>query len=74
MLEEIENDNFRILEDKKNTIKMCARLRNELDVLFLKLERYKEIHVSRYNNLASYLNSNSNFKMLHPLQSFKNKK
>lgn len=71
MLVAIEKDNFIKLEDKINRIKMCERLKNELEVLFLKLQRYKEIHITRYNNLASYLNANSNFKTLASLELYK---
>lgn len=66
----IELDNFKEIELKNKTIILCSSLKNELDVLNLKMERYKETRAKRYNQIASYLNSNDDFKMLQPLKLF----
>lgn len=71
MLEAMEKDNFKNNEQRKIVMNMCSRLKRELDVLFLKLDRYKQTHVNRYNSLVSYLNTNPYFKILKPLQLFK---
>lgn len=68
MLKALEMDYFKENDLKNKTIVLCSSLKNELDVLTLKMERYKETRVTKYNNLASYLNSNPDFKQLSRLK------
>lgn len=71
IIKTIELDNFKEFKLKNKTIILCSSLKTELDVLVLKMERYEKTYVKRYNNLASYLNSHNDFKMLTPLKLFK---
>jgi len=64
MIKTLETDNFNEPELKNKAIMLCSLLKKELDVLLLKMERYRETRVKRYNNLASYLNYNPIFKTL----------
>lgn len=74
MLHEIirtkELDNFKEFKFTNKIIILCSSLIHELDILMVKMERYEETYVKRYNNLASYLNSNPDFKMITPLKLF----
>lgn len=66
----LEIDDFKELKLKNQVIMLCSSLKNDLDVLKLKMERFNETRVKRYNNLASYLNSHDDLKMLSPLMIF----
>ncbi|XP_025200554.1 LOW QUALITY PROTEIN: dynein regulatory complex subunit 7-like [Melanaphis sacchari] len=57
-------------EHRDRNLIMCSQLKNELNILTLKLKRYKESRIRRYNNLATYINSNPDYKMLSPLKLF----
>lgn len=48
----------------------CSSLQTELNVLTLKLKRYKESRIKRYNNLATCINNNPDYKKLSPLELF----
>jgi hypothetical protein len=63
----LEKDNLNV-ELKNEMLKLGSSMKNELEVLTLKLQRYKEIRAERYNNLVMYLNSKPEFKMLPPLK------
>lgn len=68
MMKAVEYDSFDSFEQKNKLKMLCSTLKNELDVLVAKMERLKEKRVERYNNLALYLNTNPDFKMLPPLK------
>ncbi|VVC24351.1 Hypothetical protein CINCED_3A009486 [Cinara cedri] len=55
-------------ELKNKILILCSFLKYKLEVLMLKMQRYSETHVQRYDNLASYLNSSPDFEMLPPLK------
>ncbi|XP_025205390.1 dynein regulatory complex subunit 7-like, partial [Melanaphis sacchari] len=63
----LETDRFTEVELKNKTLILCSLLKNELNALVLKMERYNQTRIERYNNLASYLNSYPDFKTLLPL-------
>ncbi|KAL4141543.1 hypothetical protein QTP88_004168 [Uroleucon formosanum] len=67
MMKALENDRFKEVELKNKTLLLCSLLKNELNVLVMRMERYNETRIERYNNLASYLNSYPDFKTLSPL-------
>eukprot|EP00102_Acyrthosiphon_pisum_P008125 XP_003244287.1 PREDICTED: dynein regulatory complex subunit 7-like [Acyrthosiphon pisum] len=48
----------------------CSSLKTELNILTLKLKRFKESRIKRYNNLATCINSNPDYKKLPPLKLF----
>jgi len=48
----------------------CSSLKTELNILTLKLKRYKESRIKRYNNLATFINSNPDYKNVSPLELF----
>ncbi|XP_022183400.1 dynein regulatory complex subunit 7-like isoform X2 [Myzus persicae] len=68
MMKALETDRFKEVELKNKTLILCSLLKNELNVLTLRMERYNETRTERYNNLASYLNSYPDFKSLSPLK------
>lgn len=68
MIQVLEIDNFKDLETKNKTLVLCSLWKIKLDALLLKMERDRETRVKRYNNLASYLNCNPDFKMISPLK------
>lgn len=67
MMKALENDRFKEVELKNKTLLLCSLLKNELNVLAMRMERYNETRIEKYNNLASYLNSYPDFKTLSPL-------
>jgi len=68
MIKALETDRFKEVEIKNKTLVLCSLLKNELNMLTLKMERYNETRIERYNNLASYLNSYPDFKNVSPLK------
>jgi len=68
MMKALETDCFKEVELKNKTLILCSLLKNELNTLMLKMERYNETRIERYNNLVSYLNSYPDFKTLLPLK------
>lgn len=67
MMMALEKDNLEAAF-KNKMLMLCLSLKNELEVLTMKMQRYKEIRAERYNNLVSYLNSKPEFKTLPPLK------
>lgn len=68
MMKALNTDRFQEVELKNKILILCSLLINELNVLTLKMERYNETRIERYNNLASYLNSYPDFKALSRLK------
>lgn len=68
MVKALETDRFKEVELKNKTLLLCSLLKNELNILALRMERYNETRIDRYNILASYLNSYPDFKTLSPLK------
>ncbi|CAH1733010.1 unnamed protein product [Aphis gossypii] len=58
------------VERRDRNLILCSTLKNELNILTLKLKRYKESRIKRYNNLATCINSNPDYKTLSPLKLF----
>ncbi|XP_050443376.1 dynein regulatory complex subunit 7-like [Adelges cooleyi] len=56
------------VEQKQKMVLLCSSIKNQLDMLLLKMERFKEKRIERYNNLALYLNNIPEFKKLPPLK------
>lgn len=56
-----EINNADEFELKSKLMVLCWSLKRKLDVLSLEMERYGETNVRRYDNLCSYLNSDSDF-------------
>ncbi|XP_060845456.1 dynein regulatory complex subunit 7-like [Rhopalosiphum padi] len=55
-------------ESRDRNLILCSSLKNELNIMTLKLKRYKESRIKRYNNLATYINSNPDYEKLSPLE------
>lgn len=70
MMHTLENDDLLEPEARNELITLCRSWKNKLDTLMLKMERYQETRIKRYNNLSSYLNGNPDFEMLPPLKLF----
>jgi len=70
MMKTLEADHFQEVKFKNKTLILCSLLKNELNTLMLKMERYNETRIERYNNLVSYLNSYPDFKNLLPLKPY----
>eukprot|EP00102_Acyrthosiphon_pisum_P016478 XP_008187450.1 PREDICTED: dynein regulatory complex subunit 7-like [Acyrthosiphon pisum] len=68
MVKALETNQVKEVELKNKTFLLCSLLKNELNVLALRMERYNETRIERYNILASYLNSYPDFKTLSPLK------
>lgn len=68
MMHTLENNDLLEPETRNEMMALCWSWKNKLDTLMLKMERYQETRVKKYNNLASYLNGNPNFEMLPPLK------
>lgn len=61
-------DNFKDIALKNKMLVRCSSLKNELDVLTMKMQRYKEIRAERYNIIVTYLNSKPEFKIVPPMK------
>ncbi|XP_050526731.1 uncharacterized protein LOC126897275, partial [Daktulosphaira vitifoliae] len=55
MMNSLESDVFENIEQKKKMTTLCSTLKSKLDMLLLKMERFKEKQIEKYNNLALYL-------------------
>ncbi|CAH1723951.1 unnamed protein product [Aphis gossypii] len=52
MMKALEADHFQEVEFKNKMLILCSSLKNELNALMLKMERYNETRIERYNNLS----------------------